>query len=239
MDSEVRADIAGTEAPEQVGAQERMEQLLRELEPLARSLARRWANGAPDAVDDLAQIAWVAIWQMLEEHPDAPRSHLARRAAGRILNERRRGTSVDRRLNPARGRSKAWAVESLEDAGDALDRSHPGRHDPWSSPTEEDAVGRLFYQELRRTLSPKEDIYLSLLLMGFQHRDIGRLLELNGRQVSYFQGALRRKTLALLDGHAPFQLHQQEASRTRRVKRPFRVPKDIQALLEWLAEADE
>ena len=41
MDSEAKAHIA---APGQAGSQERMEQLLRELEPLARSLARRWAQ---------------------------------------------------------------------------------------------------------------------------------------------------------------------------------------------------
>jgi len=41
MDSEVKAEIA---VPGQTGAQERMEQLLRELEPLARSLARHWAQ---------------------------------------------------------------------------------------------------------------------------------------------------------------------------------------------------
>jgi RNA polymerase sigma factor (sigma-70 family) len=144
MDSEVRAAVTLPEAPERAQgraplSEERMEQFLRELEPLARRLARQWAREHalhqaeeliaryqplvhkvaikwsrlwPAQRKDIAQEISLTLWQVLQRRPDAPLNYLtavANKAASKYLS---RGASVDRPLRLKRRRR--WEMVPLE-----------------------------------------------------------------------------------------------------------------------------
>jgi RNA polymerase sigma factor (sigma-70 family) len=178
MDSEVRAQIAAPERGRAPLGEECMEQLRRELEPLARRLARQWArehalrqagelleryqplvwNVAarwsrlwPSQRKDIAQEISLTLWQVLQRRPDAPLNYLtavANQAASKYLS---RGVSVDRPLTLKRRRR--WEMVSLEllSADDDDEEFVP-----------EDKVRR--HQHADRWTSVVEDVVIARLL---------------------------------------------------------------------------
>ena len=224
---------------------------LEQLEPDIRRLARRWARDKPDAADDLAQVARLAMWLMLKERPDAPVSHLMCKAKEDILDEKKLGRSVDGRLDPVTRRAFRWLIVSLdaprldgqEPLADTLASGPVHAHNPWESPVEVEALGRLLYQALRELLTPREDALLTLLLMGYGPKGAGALLELTKQQAFRTRQAIQRKAVVLLglDGERPPPSARQRAARTAAVARwarrdPFVAPATVQALLAWLME---
>ncbi|MDP2949669.1 MAG: hypothetical protein Q8P22_09050 [Chloroflexota bacterium] len=108
---------------------------------------------------------------------------------------------------------------------------------------ETEALGRLLYQALRETLSPRENALLALLLIGYGPNGAGALLELTKQQAFRTQQAIQRKAVVLLglDGERPPPSARQRAARTAAAARPARrdpfvMPITVQALLAWLME---
>ena len=131
MDSSTTAPIQG---PDSDG--DRVAQLLQDLEPLARAVARRWARDSaadglleryrplvrkvaarwsqrwPAQRADIAQEVSVTLWQVLRRRPDAPLNYLtavANQVAHKYLS---RGVSVDRPLRLKRRRH--WEILPLD-----------------------------------------------------------------------------------------------------------------------------
>ncbi|MDP3065063.1 MAG: sigma factor [Chloroflexota bacterium] len=223
---------------------------LEQLEPDIKRLARRWCRDRPAAAEDLAQVARLAMWLMLKERPDAPVSHLMCKAKEDILDERKRGHSVDGRLDPVTRRSFRWLIESLdaprldgqEPLADALESGPVHAHNPWESPVEAEAVGRVLYHTLREDLTPREDALLTLLLIGYGPKGAGALLELTKQQAFRSQQAIQRKAIAVLGLEypglfaptptTPKQRAAQTAARARWAQRaPFTIPALVQELL--------
>ena len=142
MNSEAKATVTIPEVPTASAIEDdggRMEQLLREVEPLARRLAHRWAREHvlqqveelleryqplvhkiaikwshlwPAQRDDIAQEISLTLWQVLQRRPDAPTNYLmavANKAASKYLS---RGSSIDRTLSLKRRRR--WEMVSLD-----------------------------------------------------------------------------------------------------------------------------
>ena len=234
--------------------QEETQARLEQLEPDIRRLARRWCRDRPDAADDLAQVARLAMWLMLKERPDAPVQHLKYRAKQEILDEKKLGRSVDGRLDPVTRRAFRWLIVSLdaprldgqEPLADSLASGPVHAHNLWESPVEEEALGRVLYQTLRELLTPREDTLLALLLLGYLHKEAGAMLRLTKQQVHRTHQAIQRKAVVLLglDGQRPPSSARQRAARTAAVARwarrdPFVAPATVQALLAWLMEPFE
>ena len=219
------------------------------LEPDVKRLARRWARDAPHAEDDLTQVARVSVWQLLRERPDAPPSHLMQEAKEAILRERKRGCSVDGRLNPTWQRAKTWTTVSLDDPYGRLDgtddalASGPIRaHNLWESPVEGEALGHVLYEMLREILTPKEDALLALFLVGYWNKEAQKLLGLSKKEVRCARYALQRKVMALVDpdGVAPPSARSAAARRAALAmwgrRKPFFVSPGVQVLLTQLME---
>ena len=224
---------------------------LEALEPRVRRLAWRWSRDAPNAREDLEQVARVAVWEELRRQPDAPDRHLLAEAKDAISNERKRGSSVDGRLNPTTRRKRRYFTDSMDAPGprdlppisEALASGPVHAHDLWESPVEGEALGRVLYQTLRELLTPREDTLLTLLLLGYLHKEAGAMLRLTKQQVHRTHQAIQRKAVVLLglDGQRPPSSARQRAARTAAVARwarrdPFVAPDTVQALLAWLME---
>lgn len=230
--------------------QEETQARLEQLEPDVRRLARRWCRDRPDAADDLTQVARVAVWRLLWERPDAPVPHLIKKAKEAILVERKRGCSVDGRLDPVTGRQTRWLIESLdaprldgqEPLAEALASGPVRAHNLWESPVEEEALGRVLYQTLRELLTPREDALLSLLLLGYEPKGAGAHLKLTKQQAYRTRQTIQRKAVQILGVEypglvtpgplTPRQRAAQTAARARWAQRaPFTIPALVQELL--------
>ena len=204
MDSEVRAQVAALEASEE----ERMQQLLREVEPLARRLAQQWTwDTATDELieryqplvhkiaikwshlwpaqrDDIAQEISLTLWQVLKRWPDAPLNYLtvvANQAAHKYLS---RGVSVDRPLRLKR--RQRWEMVPL----DLLQADEEG-----DEFTAEDKVRR--HQHADEWASVVEDLVVARLL----YLDIyGRLSKLERQVLQARSLGYRNREAAVLLG---------------------------------------
>jgi len=182
MDSEARLHTATPEV-------ERIEQLARELEPLARRIVRdwcrehaldqaeeliacyqplvhkvaiRWSRLWPSQRKDIAQEVSLALWQVFQKWPDAPLNYLtavANQAASKCLS---RGSSIDRPLSLKR--RKRWKMVSLEllPADDDGEEFVP-----------EDKVRR--HQHADRWTSIVEDVMIARLLYLDIHGCLSRM----------------------------------------------------------------
>ncbi len=170
-----------------------------QLEPDIQRLAKCWALDDPDAWEDLAQEARIGIIQELRENPDSPRSHLFGRAKRAILDYRRRGYSVDGKLNKNHRRRFVWSLVSLDADPDQSARGGLGDggslyFKPWQeNPVEALAVARVTYGELRATLSGLENQYLSLKLQGYLVKESITLLGLSDKRHRGLLSSLRAK----------------------------------------------
>ena len=159
---------------------ERIEETLTKLDPEIRKLARRWTGDCPDAWEDLAQELRLAVYQKLKEQPDSPRSHLFQVAKRKIIDYRRKGSSVDGRLYLDFRRQFVWALVSL-DAPDAVvaERSNLHFKPHQLRPVEDLALILVAYGDLMGRLTKQQRQYLSLKLQGFNGRQADRLLGLS------------------------------------------------------------
>ena len=156
--------------------------LLNQLEPDIRRLARHWSrDAASDVWEDVAQVARLAIVLELRKNPDSPRTHLFAQAKHRVLDYRKRGKSVDGRLNHRYKRDFRWHLVSLDGELAPLRDEGPSPYfRPWQeNPVEALVLARVMYSELQARLSETEARYLSLTLQGYPPRKVAGLLKLS------------------------------------------------------------
>lgn len=164
-----------------------------------RKLARAWSRDSPDHWEDLAQEARLGIYQELREKPNSPRHHLFRRAKHEILDYRKRGKSVDGKLDKTYKRDKVWHLAIMDaDPGHVLSQTsslHYRSRD--RRPVEELAVSNLTYWELSKKLTDTEEQYLSLKLQGYNKKESRILLGLTPHQEVQLCDSLREKAKAV------------------------------------------
>ena len=155
-----------------------IEERLAALDPDIRALARTWSRDHPDAREDLAQEVRLAIHRELLANPDSPRNHLFQRARHVIIDYRKRGKSVDGKLNRTHRRRQVWKLASL-DADPGVARAVQSRQ---LRPVEDLALARVAYGELRERLTEQQAQYLGLRLQGYTGREVDCLLGLSKQQ---------------------------------------------------------
>ena len=155
-----------------------MEERLAALDPDIRALARTWSRDQPDAREDLAQEVRLAIHRELLANPDSPRNHLFQRARHVIIDYRKRGKSVDGKLNRTHRRRQVWKLASL-DADPGVARAVQSRQ---LRPVEDLALARVAYGELREKLTEQQAQYLALRLQGYPGTEVDCLLGLSKKQ---------------------------------------------------------
>mgnify|MGYP001595764287 FL=1 len=160
-----------------------IEEILTELDAAIQKLAKRWARDCPHDWEDLAQEARLAIYRVLKENPACPCGYLFQVAKHEVLDYRRKGKSVDGKLDKTYGRQFLWALVRRDAPGvvPADDSSlHFKPHQ--LRPVEDLALTLAAYGELRGRLTEQQARYLSLRLQGYLHREIGLLLGLSRQQ---------------------------------------------------------
>jgi hypothetical protein len=109
--------------------------------------------------EDLAQEGREAAIVLLPTEPNPPASHLVVEAKDAISQYRRRGSSVDGKLD-ARSRTKHYHILSVEepvfDGGPLREEVISDPQGP-SRPTEEEACINILFTSLRNNLSIKEN----------------------------------------------------------------------------------
>lgn len=174
---------------------ESVDETLTELDPDIQNLAKRWARDCPDAWEDLAQEARLAIYLELKEKPACPRNHLFRRAKHEILDYRKKGKSVDGKLDKTYKRKHIWGLASLDaDPVVVVAASSNLYFKPHQlRPVEDLALTRVAYAELRSRLTEQQRQYLSLRLQGYNRREADVLLGLSPRQGERLRDEIRKE----------------------------------------------
>ena len=173
---------------------ETLEETLTKLDPDIQNLAKRWARDCPDVWEDLAQEVRVAVYLELKQNPACPRKHLFRRAKHEILDYRKKGKSVDGKLDKTYGRQRVWPLVSL-DAPDAVvaDRSNLYFKPHQLRPVEDLALTLAAYGELMGRLTEQQRRYLSLKLQGYNGRGADVVLGLTEYQGSLLRDQIREE----------------------------------------------
>ena len=192
---------------------ERLDTLMRleALEPRVKHLAWRWSRDTPNAREDLEQVARVAVWEELRRQPDAPDRHLLAEAKEAISDERKRGSSVDGRLNPTTRRKRRYLTESMDAPGprdlppisETLASGPVRAHNLWESPTEGEAMGHLLYEALQPELTETQNALLALILAGYQCQDAGRLLGMDKKRAYIVRVGIQRTAVEVLGVEYP------------------------------------
>jgi len=121
--------------------------------------------------EDLAQEGREAAIRLLRAEPNCPASHLVVKAKDAISKYRKRGSSVDGKLD-ARSRSKHYHILSVEepivDDGQSREEVIADPQCP-SRPTEEEACINILFASLRDNLSAGENQLLTLRLETPRH----------------------------------------------------------------------
>ncbi len=179
---------------------ESVEETLNKLDPDIQNLAKRWARDCPDVWEDLAQEARLGIYQELKKNPACPREHLFHHAKHKIIDYRRKGTSVDGRLQQTHRRAHVWKVVSLDANPEEMPVEnsilHFMPHQP--RPVEDLALTRVAYGELRGRLSEPQRQYLALRLQGYSWREANKLLGLTTGQGDYRTKQIKRQAKDIL-----------------------------------------
>ena len=136
---------------------------LDDVEGFIQRNAYKFSMDDPMLAEDLAQEGREAAIRRLRENPDCPTSHLIVKARDAIYGYRRRGSSVDGKLDP-NGRAKQYQISSLE--APTADDEHPQAEtisDPQAPRrfTEERACTNILFDCLRDSLSEMENQILS------------------------------------------------------------------------------
>lgn len=175
---------------------ESIDETIAKLDADIQGLAKRWARDCPAAWEDLAQEARLAIYLELKENPACPRNHLFRRAKHEILDYRKKGKSVDGKLDKTYKRKHIWELASL-DADPAVvgvAASSTLYFKPHQLRLVEDlALARVAYEELRGRLTEQQDQYFYLRLQGYNGREADALLNLTPRQGQRLRNEIRKE----------------------------------------------
>ena len=136
--------------------------------------------------EDLAQEGREAAIRRLRAEPNCPTSHLVVKAKYAISHYRKRGSSVDGKLD-ARSRNKHYHILSLEELvfDDGLLREE-AISDPRGPirPTEEEACINILFANLREGSSAEENQGLTLRLMGIPWQKVGEILGEGAKEIS-------------------------------------------------------
>lgn len=216
---------------------------LEALEPRVRHLAWRWSRDAPNAREDLEQVARLAIWKELLREPDAPVQHLLAEAKDAISDERKRGSSVDGRLNPTTRRKRRYLAESMDAPGprdlppisETLASGPLHAHNLWESPVEAEALGHLLYEALLPVLTETQNALLALILAGYQCKEAGRLLGMTKQQAWVVRQSIQRTAVEVLGVQYPGMGAWEERRRSAALaawdRRRPPVPPDVKRLI--------
>jgi DNA-directed RNA polymerase specialized sigma24 family protein len=150
--------------------------------------------GRPDVIDDLYQEGLLAIWLRDETH--SPINHQLRTAQDRMIDVRKRGRSVDGRMNPSSARARRWLILPL-------DRTMYGAGHR-SRTVEAYVVDKITVEEILALLTLPERECLGLVYQGFTQPEIARRTGYSQRRIQRMMRAMREKLWPYLhDGHAP------------------------------------
>jgi len=175
------------------GLVEGFEETINQLDAEVQQMARHWAKDCPDAWEDLAQEARLAIYLELKVNPAAPRSHLFQRAKHEILDYRKKGKSVDGKLHRTFKRPFVWPLVSLDAPGVLADNSSLYFRSHQLSPVEEVVLARWAHSVMRARLSETADQYLCLKLHGYSWREAEILLGLTLSQGQWLREEIKRE----------------------------------------------
>ncbi len=171
--------------------------------------------------EDLAQEGREAAIRLLRAEPNCPASHLVVKAKDAISQYRKRGSSVDGKLD-ARSRTKHYHILSVEEL--VFDDGQPREEvigDPQgpSRPTEEEACINILFASLRDNLSAEENRVLNLRLMDIPWQRVGEILGQEPREISKMR---KRIATALLSSMPTRTAVCQPCGAPSEVRREFR-----------------
>ncbi len=150
------------------------EERLAEVEGYIDRLAGRFSTDAPGQRDDLAQESRLRVLLELQKNPDCPESHLRTAAWDGVLQYRKRGKSIDGKINE-NGRSQTWDTQSLD--APATDNGTPlgamlSEKTTTRRITEERALNRVQMDALREELGDEEQGVLAMRLNGARWQEV-------------------------------------------------------------------
>ena len=141
-------------------------------------LAFVFSRDAPDLEEDIAQEARLAVTKKLRQDPDCHISHLKVKAKSGIRDYRRRGKSVDGKLNET-GRQHPYEVFNIDQVvtedGNTLIDTLNTHYLPFRI-TEARALHHVVLDQLRAQLSLEENQVLTLRLRGLSWLEVGEIL---------------------------------------------------------------
>lgn len=179
---------------------EKIEGRIQELDGEIRTLARRWAWDCPDNWEDLAQEARCAIYQQLKQDPGCPRSYLFSHAKDAILDYRKKGASVDGKLDRTYHRTRVWQLASLDTGPEVVPAEYSGLYfKPHQlRPVEDLALADVVYGELVARLTGPQSQYLALRLQGYSGRQVDALMGVNQSRGARLRKEIKRQARDIL-----------------------------------------
>ena len=174
---------------------------LNEVERFIQYKANRFAEGDSMLAEDLAQEGREAVIRRLRADPDCPTSHLVLKAREAIYRYRRRGSSVDGKLNP-KGRARQYQIVDLEtpigedgwSLAEAL--AEPQAPARW---TEQRASINILLDDLRDRLSATENQVLTLRLMAVPWPEVRQILGRSARETGQMREQIAKTVRELCD----------------------------------------
>jgi RNA polymerase sigma factor (sigma-70 family) len=193
--------------------------------------ARQFSTADPMLAEDLAQEEREAVIRRLRQAPDCPESHLVVQARSAIYRYRRRGSSVDGKLD-ACSRLRHYQVFSLEEPiadNGRLQEEAIGDPQGPRRPTEEQACINILFASLRDSLSAEENQVLTLRLMGISWREVGETLGQGESEISKIQE--RITTTARVIWSLPMTEQKDNQKEKRAYTQTPPLPKELPAKL--------
>ena len=156
--------------------------------------------------EDLEQEAREAVIRHLREDPGCPESHLVVETKDAIYKYRRRGSSVDGKLNQE-GRDNHYQMVSLQEPisheDERLKEEVTGDPRQPRRPTEEEACTRVLFDLFEDSLTEEEIQALALRLAGIPWEKVGETLGLREWQVSQMREGIEEKALVFWERPDP------------------------------------
>jgi DNA-directed RNA polymerase specialized sigma subunit len=208
---------------------------LNQVEGSIKGRAKQFSAGDLMLVEDLAQEGREAAIRLLRAEPNRPASHLVVKAKDAISQYRRRGSSVDGKLD-ARSRTKHYHILSLEQL--VFDNGRPREEaisDPQgpSRPTEEEACINILFASLRDSLSAEENQVLTLRLMDIPWQRVGEILDQEPREISKMRKRIATAACMVWGPPISEQEHSQDEKRaySQTPPIPHELPANLLAIL--------
>lgn len=148
------------------------------------------------------------MWRLLRKRPNAPVALMRQVAQYAARDSLSRGHSIERPLvqgnKGSRPKRNPWAFGSLEAIQD--DKLRWQAFEAWvvargrgdlPRPTEELAVARIMYEELRNDLTPRQRAVLELRYQGFTRAEIAARLHLSSTRLHNIIAAIQNRAQCL------------------------------------------